>query len=109
MASRFKSITQNDIKIEKSRLNQLIDIIASDISSVTNRRKYPSFVTGLTTPITSSLFQTIYDQNFEYQSSNAMLDMTFGLYANISGSVVVGSDLVTSLNPTIDTNGKLVF
>ena len=111
MASRFKSITQNDIKIEKSRLNQLIDIIASDISDEKNRRKYPSFVTGLTTPVSSSLFQTIYDQDVEYQSSNAMLDMTFGVYTSISGSTISGSTLVTSLNPapTIDTNGKLVF
>jgi hypothetical protein len=113
MASRFKLITQNDIKIEKSRLNQLIDIIASDISDEKNRRKYPSFITGLTTPITSSLFQTIYDQDVEYQSSNAMLDTTFGVYAsiqNVSGSnTVVGSSLVTTLSPTIDSNGKLIF
>ena len=109
MASRFKSITQNDIKIEKSRLNQLIDIIAADISDENNRRKYPSFVTGLVTPVTSSLFQTIYDQDVEYQSSNAILDMSFGVYTNISGSTITGSTLVTSLSPTIDTNGKLVF
>ena len=101
MASRYKNITNSDIKSEKSRLNQLIDIIASDISATNNRKKYPSFVTGLTTPVTSSLFQTIHDQNYEYQSSNPMLDMTFGTYVNISGSTITGSELITNLNPSI--------
>lgn len=109
MASRFKNITSTDIKVEKSRLNQLIDIISSDIYSLSNRKKYPSFVTGLTTPVTSSLFQTIYDQDYTYQSSNAMLDISFGVYANISGSTVTGSTLVTELSPTISDGNKLIF
>lgn len=109
-ASRYKSLEITDRKVEKSRLNQLIDIIASDISADANRRTYPAFVTGLTTPITSSLFQTIFDQNHTYQSSNAMLDMTFGVYASVSNNIVAGSTLVTSLNPTIETSsGKLIF
>jgi len=109
MASRFKNITSTDVKVEKSRLNQLIDIISLDISSVSNRKKYPSFVTGLVTPVTSSLFQTIYDQDYTYQSSNAMLDVAFGVYANVTGSSVVGSELVTELSPTIGDGNKLVF
>jgi hypothetical protein len=109
-ASRYKSLEITDRKVEKSRLNQLIDIIAADISTDANRRIYPAFVTGLTTPITSSLFQTIFDQNHTYQSSNAMLDMTFGVYASISNNTVVGSTLVTELSPTIETtSGKLIF
>jgi len=113
MAARFKSISEKDRKTEKSRLNQLIDIIASDVYGVANRRKYPSYVTGLSTPITSSLFQTVYDQDSTYQSSNAMLDISFGLFANITNvggvDTVTGSAVVTSLNPTIDANGKLIF
>jgi len=109
-ASRYKSLEITDRKVEKSRLNQLIDIIAKDISTDENRRTYPAFVTGLSTPITSSLFQTIFDQNHTYQSSNAMLDMTFGVYANISNNTVIGSTLVTELSPTIETSsGKLIF
>jgi len=108
-ASRYKSLEITDRKVEKSRLNQLIDIIAADISTDSNRRTYPAFVTGLSQPITSSLFQTIFDQNHTYQSANAMLDMTFGVYANISGSDVTGSLLVTELDPTIDSSGKLIF
>jgi hypothetical protein len=109
-ASRYKSLEITDRKVEKSRLNQLIDIIAADISTDANRRTYPAFVTGLTTSITSSLFQTIFDQNHTYQSSNAMLDMTFGVYASISNNTVVGSTLVTELSPTIETtSGKLIF
>lgn len=113
MAARFKSISETDKKTEKSRLNQLIDIIASDLYGTVNRRKYPSYVTGLSTPITSSLFQTVYDQDSTYQSSNAMLDITFGLFANVTNvngvDTVTGSARVTSLNPTIDSNGKLIF
>ena len=109
-ASRYKSLEITDRKVEKSRLNQLIDIIAADISTDANRRTYPAFVTGLNQPITSSLFQTIFDQNHTYQSSNAMLDMTFGVYASVSNNTVVGSTLVTELNPTIETSsGKLIF
>lgn len=111
MPSRYKNLTATDTKTEKSRLNQLIDIIAADISSSTNRRTYPAFVTGIETPITSSLFNTIFDQNQSYQSANPMLDVTFGLYANIENNAVTtkSSSLVSNLNPTILAGNKLDF
>ena len=51
--------------------------------------------------VTSSLFQTVYDQDFTLNTANAQLDMTFGLFA--SGTTVNGSTTGT------DSAGKLLF
>jgi hypothetical protein len=98
----FKEITAADVKTSKSSLNQLIDIIQEDVSGSNTRRKYQVFVTGGVGPgVTSSLFQTVYDQSFNLQTSNAIFDMTVGLYE--SGSTVV------SASTGIDSSGKLLF
>ncbi len=112
MASRLKTLDPADRKSQdKARLNQLIDIISADISTEANRRKYPAFVSGNTTPITSSLFNTIFDQDHTLQSSNALFDISFGVYAktNSDGTGIEGSSLAVDLNPTIDSAGKYVF
>jgi len=98
----FKEFSSNDIKSSKSFLNQLVDVVNTDISSSTTRRKYQVFVTGGLGPgVTSSLFQTVFDQDFTLQTANAVLDMTVGLSPN--------SEIVTGSNPTIDSNGKFLF
>ena len=85
----FKEITAGDVKTSRSFLNQLVDIVQEDISGSTTRRKHLSFVTGGVGPgVTSSLFQTVYDQNFNLQTANAVLDLTFGIF---SGSHTVSS------------------
>jgi hypothetical protein len=61
-------------------LNQLIDVLQEDVSGSVSRRKYQVFVTGGVGPgVTSSLFQTVYDQDFTLQTANAIFDMTVGL------------------------------
>jgi len=110
--ARLKTLDPADRKSDKARLNQLIDIISSDISTEANRRKYPAFVSGKDTPITSSLHNTIFDQDHTLQSSNALFDMSFGLYAfTTTGNTptIGGSSAVTSLNGTIDSAGKYNF
>ena len=98
----FKEFGSDDIKTSKSFLNQLIDIVTTDISSSTSRRKYQVFVTGGLGPgVTSSLFQTVFDQDFTLQTANAIFDMTVGF--------ATGSELVVNENPTIDSNGKYLF
>ncbi len=98
----FKSITSNDIKTNRSYLNQLIDVIQQDISSSFSRRAYQQFVTGGIGPgVTSSLFQTIYDQDFTLQTANAVADLTVGIYYN--------DQTVTSSKTGEDTSGKLLF
>ena len=83
-------------------MNQLVDVINTDISASSTRRKFQVFVTGGVGPgVTSSLFQTVYDQDFTLQTANAVLDMTIGLHT--------GSEVVTNANPVIDANGKYLF
>ena len=98
----FKELSAADIKTSKSVLNQLIDIVQADISSSNTRQRYQVFVTGGIGPgVTSSLHQTVYDQDFTLQTANPLFDMTVGLY--VSGASVTGSQT------SEDVNGKLLF
>lgn len=101
----FQSLISSDVVTARSFLNQLIDILQIDISNASNRKKYQVFVTGGIGPgVTSSLYQTIYDQDHTYVSSNPIFDMTVGLFGNKDLNLTVAST-----NPTIDINGKLLF
>jgi len=98
----FKRISPEDIKTSRSVLNQLVDVIQEDVSGSATRRSYQIFVTGGIGPgVTSSLFQTVYDQDFTLQTANPILDMTMGLW--YSGTTVV----TASTNE--DSAGKLLF
>lgn len=98
----FKRINANDIKTRRTSLNQLVDIIQEDISGSTTRRTYQVFVTGGIGPgVTSSLYQTVYDQDFTLQTANPLFDMTVGLYS--------GSNTVQNSTTGEDTPGKLQF
>ena len=88
----FKEISATDVKTSRSVLNQLVDVIQEDISGSATRRSYQVFVTGGIGPgVTSSLYQTVYDQDFSLQTANSLFDMTVGLYAS-------GSTVTTSVN-----------
>ena len=98
----FKRITPEDIKPSRSVLNQLVDIIQEDVSGSSTRRAYQVFVTGGIGPgVTSSLFQTVYDQDFTLQTANPMFDITVGLF--YSGNTVQNSKTGE------DSAGKLLF
>ena len=99
----FKEILPSDIKSAKSFLSQLIDVLQEDISGSTSRRKYQVFVTGTTTSVgvTSSLYQTVYDQDFSLQTANPIFDITFGL--NPAGTTVTNAQVGT------DSAGKELF
>ena len=98
----FKEISAADIKTARSSLNQLVDIIQEDVSGSATRRKYQVFITGGIGPgVTSSLFQTVYDQDFTLQTANPLFDMTIGLF--YSGSTVLNS------KSGEDSAGKLLF
>jgi len=100
--SVFKEYNAEDVKTSRSFLNQLVDIINTDISASSTRRKFQVFVTGGVGPgVTSSLFQTVYDQDFTIQTANPVFDLTVGLAAT--------SEVVTNANPTVDVNGKYLF
>lgn len=99
----FKPILPSDIRSSTSNINQLIDIAQSDISgSGGTRKKYTHFLTGGVGPgITSSLYQTIYDQDYTLQSANQIFDITLGIHE--------GSSIATSASLGTDTNGKEIF
>ena len=97
------TIGPSDITTNKSNLYQLIDVISGDISGSNTRKKYEVFVTGglNISSVTSSLFQTVHDQNFNFQTSNPILDLTVGLFS--------GSNTVASASNGQDSSGKILF
>jgi len=98
----FKEISAADVKTSRSVLNQLVDVIQEDISGSATRKKYQLFVTGGIGPgVTSSIYQTVFDQDFSLQTANSIFDTTVGLYAQ--GAPVVSS------STGIDTAGKYLF
>lgn len=91
----FKEITPGDIKSARSFLSQLIDVLQEDISGSTTRRKYQVFVTGGIGPgVTSSLFQTVYDQDFTLQTANSIMDLTVGIFegGTVEDAATTGTD-----------------
>jgi hypothetical protein len=98
----LKTINAGDIKTSTSVLNQLVDVIQEDISGSATRQKYQVFVTGGVGPgVTSSLFQTVYDQDYTLQTSNAILDLGIGIYS--------GSTYCHSASTGVDTSGKVLY
>jgi hypothetical protein len=75
-------------------------VSSSDASST--RKRYQVFVTGGVGPgVTSSLFHTVFDQDFSLQTSNAIFDITVGLFS--------GSNTVSVATTGQDINGKILF
>lgn len=109
----FKDFNADTKKTVQSNLNQVIDIIQEDISGSATRRKYQTFVTGGIGPgVTSSLYQTIYDQDFTLQTANPVADMTVGLFHSDDGTTT-RKNLVSSASETgyslSSTTGQLLF
>jgi len=99
----FKKISSSDIKTRKTTLNQLVDIIQEDISGSTTRRSYQVFVTGGVGPgVTSSLYQSVYDQNFTLQTSNPLFDVAYGVNES-------STDVANATSEPADANGKKTF
>ncbi len=102
----FKTISDGNIQTTRNVLNQLVDFVAEDVSgsaSGLTRKKYQVFVTGgYGGPgVTSSLFQTVFDQSYTLQTSNELFDLTVGLFD--------GSGIVTGSSTGTDTFGKKLF
>lgn len=98
----YKEFAANNITTTTSFLNQLVDIVGADVSGSDTRRTYEVFVTGGLGPgVTSSLFQTVFDQNFTLQTANPIFDITYGFNT--------GSAMVIQSYTGIDANGKYLF
>lgn len=74
----------SDKRTQSDVLEQLVDVIGDDVSSSFTRRKYQVWVTGSGTSagVTSSLFQTVYDQDFTLQTANPVFDVTIGIHTS---------------------------
>jgi len=109
--STFKYFDENTKKVIASNLNQVIDVIQEDISGSATRRKYQTFVTGGIGPgVTSSLYQTVYDQDFTLQTSNPVLDMTIGLFHYDDGTNQRPNLVTTGTGYALSsTTGQLTF
>lgn len=102
----FTQLDADDAKESRSNLNQLVDVIQEDVSGSLTRREYQVFVTGGVGPgITSSLFQTVYDQDFTLQTANPIFDTTVGLYY----SPDVTTNTAYLARTDVDATGKLLF
>ena len=100
----FRELASTDKKTARSFLNQLIDVLQEDISGSTSRRKHQHFVTGGVGPgVTSSLFQTVYDQDFTLQTANPVFDVTIGLAPDYVGGIL------DTAKRGQDASGKLLF
>ena len=99
--AEFKEFTSADRKTSTSFLYQLVDVVQEDVSGSSTRRTHLSFITASAGSVTSSLYQTVYDQDFTLQTSNAILDLTVGLFS--------GSHSVTGSSTGVDSAGKVLF
>jgi hypothetical protein len=100
----FREFSPEDIVSERDTLEQVVDFLQSDVSSSLSRRESQVWVSGGIGPgVTSSLFQTVFDQDFTLQTANQLFNMTFGLSKN--SNLVASGSLVA-----IDSNtGKYYF
>lgn len=100
--STFKELSAASIGSSTTTLSQLVDVVGSDISGSVNRKTYEVFVTGGVGPgVTSSIFQTVYDQDYTLVTANAVMDMTVAIFS--------GSNTVLSSTLGSDAFGKLLF
>jgi len=94
----FKTISSADIKTTRTTLNQLVDFVSGSAT----RKSYQVFITSsASNAVTSSIFQTVFDQNYTLQTANEIFDLTFGVFS--------GSATAFSASTGVDTNGKVLF
>ena len=110
----FVSIDESNIRNTKSSVKQLIDIVQSDIASVSGdstRKSYEVFTSGGTgqNNITSSLHQTVFDQDFTLGTSNPLFDITVGSRMEVTDNdVKINGETSHGGNAyTLDNDGKL--
>jgi hypothetical protein len=116
----FYDINDSDRVSKKSNIRQLVDILQADIASkddavptsnaLNTRKKYEVFKAGGLgeTEVVSSLYQTVFDQDHTYQTSNEMLDITIGSHSTSTTVTSINNDPTTGL-PDTDSSGKMIF
>jgi len=109
----YITIDQSNISTSKSSVQQLVDVVQIDIASTDSnntRKSYEVFTSGSadTANITSSLFQTVYDQDFTLGTANPLFDISIGslLEEDSSGNLTVNG--IASPSISRDTAGKVI-
>lgn len=114
ISASYISIDQSsNITSKKSYVQQLVDILQVDISSTesSTRKMYEVFVTGGTnlSTVKSSLYHTVYDQDYELNTSNALFDITLGLLAEQKTVNSTQKYEILGQNFDIDASGKITY
>lgn len=109
LTGSFVTIDDSNKQSDKTSVQQLVDIVQSDIASVSEntRKSYEVFTSGgidLAT-ITSSMYQTVYDQDFSLGTANPLFDITVGSLSEYNSDT--DTFLVNGQNYTADRGGKL--
>lgn len=100
--SQFKEIRPIDVSTSLFSSIQQVVFTKNVLSGTITRRKYQTFTTGGIGPgVTSSLFQTIHDADWNLVTSNPLFDMTVGLFT--------GSATVLSATLDFDSVGNNIF
>jgi len=120
----FYEFNDEDKVNKKSQIRQLVDILAVDIAGINEsnqdtktRKKYEVFVTSSTGAVTSSLFHTVFDQDNTLQTSNEMLDLSIGIYAQYNAGdastdptyTIRFADASKNITASVDNNRKPIF
>tara|TARA_B000000557_G_scaffold101514_1_gene82378 strand:- start:1035 stop:2273 length:1239 start_codon:yes stop_codon:yes gene_type:complete len=120
----FYEFNDEDKVNKKSQIRQLVDILAVDVAGINEssqdtktRKKYEVFVTSSTGAVTSSLFHTVFDQDNTLQTSNEMLDLSIGTFAqynagdaNTSPTYTIRfADTTENITVAVDNNNKPIF
>ena len=113
LSGSFISIDESNKNTSKSSIQQLVDIVQSDIASInsTTRKSYEVFVSGGVDlhPITSSLYQTVFDQDFTLGTANPLFDMSIGSLEEVTQtSEGVTTVAVNGISASYDAGGKLI-
>lgn len=114
-----QQLTASFVKIDDSssqqprptEVYQYIDILKSDISDALNRKNYEVFITGGTNQsnVRSTLYQTIFDQDFTLSTANPLFDMTLGLSKeDITGDDGTIIPRINGVDYSYDARGKVV-
>lgn len=113
LSGSFISIDESNKNTSKSSIQQLVDIVQSDIASInsTTRKSYEVFVSGGVNlhSITSSLYQTVFDQDFTLGTANPLFDISIGSLEEVTqDSEGATSVSVNGISASYDAGGKLI-
>lgn len=128
----FKELTRQDFRTSSTASNQLVDILQDDVATPEKRKRYQNWyaasavaeedrpddsgaleTVGTLRQVVSGLFQTVHDIDHTQQTSNPLVDMTFGIRGDYEvsegGAVTWDVDALNEVFEEFDAQGKAVW